>query len=118
MRDLRTRKAPVYERIVQGVFKMFFSSMLGEPAPSQGEIMKFLAETTESLTIWGATDVLKAFGRFKGGTSDPKEMFAIFEDLMFAIRADLGHSSKLPSGSLLRLFITDYDDYMKKTSAK
>ncbi len=111
-KDLRAKKAPVYEAIVEGAFRVLFAPMLGIDKPDELELKKYFVKTTESLSIWGSNSVVKAFGKFKAGTSDPANALFLFEDLMFAMRHDLGHSGTLSRASLLRFFVNDIDEYL------
>lgn len=117
-KELRSKKAPVYEAIVHGTFSMLFAKMLGTEEPGEQDLKRFFIQTTETLTIWGSNDVVKAFGKFKGGSTDSTQTMFVFEDLLFAIRRDLGHEGKLERATLLRLFITDIDDHMTANALK
>lgn len=115
-KDLRAKKTPVYEQIVEMLFKVMFADKLGDKRPTESELLQFFAKTTEQITIWGSDDLVKAFSEFKtvAGTSEnPVQAIFLFEDLLLAIRRDLGHRNKgLDRGSILRLFITDIDEQL------
>ena len=77
----------------------------------------FFADTTKDLVIWGSKDIVAAFGKFRTDiakldqVNDPQFVLITVEDLLLAIRKDLGH--KHPSfmrGDILRLYINDIDD--------
>jgi hypothetical protein len=113
--DLRQKKTPVYEDIVHTLlYDVMFSKLLGKEAPSQAELMEFFARITEKLTIWGSDDVLKTYGEFKAKAAtvkDPKQNIFMFEDLLLAIRKDLGHRNKeIGRTAILKLFVTDIDN--------
>ena len=113
--DLRVKKTPIYEDIVTTLYRVMFASMLDEAPLSEKELTKFFAQTTERLTIWGSDSLLKSWGRWKTQVGDPEKGLFTFEDLLLAIRKDLGHRNRgLQRGSILRLFVTDIDDYLKK----
>lgn len=116
--ELRARKTPIYERIIQTLYRVVFAGVLSQPQLSEKELKTFFAATTEQLTVWGSDYLLRAWGEWKkqAGTQDsPEQALFLVEDLLFAIRKDLGHRNRgLGRGSLLRLFVTDFDDHLKR----
>lgn len=113
--DLRAKKLPVYEGIIHTLFAVMFAEKLGEKPLQPEELSKWFAETTEKLSIWGSDDLVLAFGQFKNGFNGASPTAALFgfEDLILAIRKDLGHSGRhLKRGSILRLFVTDIDRHL------
>jgi hypothetical protein len=107
--ELRAKKTPVYEGIVKVLFQVMFAEKLGKPPASSDELTAWFVETTEKLSIWGSNDLLKAFDAFKDGFSpdNPAQGLLAFENLIVAIRKDLGHGGNIGRGGILRLFITD-----------
>lgn len=114
--ELRVRKTPVYESIVTTLYQVMFASMLNEDALSEDELKRFFAKTTDQLTIWGSDSVLAEWGTFKtqsGSGDNPMRAVFMFEDFLLAVRRDLGHKNKgLQRGSILKLFVTDIDEYL------
>lgn len=112
--DLRQKKTPVYEDIVHTLlYDVMFAQILGKETPSERQIMEFFARITEKLTIWGSDDVLRVYGEFKANSAtvnDPMQSIFMLEDLLLAIRKDLGHRNKgVGRKAILRLFVTDID---------
>ena len=112
--DLRQKKTPVYEDIVHTLlYDVMFAKMLGKEPPAQPQLMEFFARITEKLTIWGSDDVLRVYGEFKSNpatVNDPTQSIFMFEDLLLAIRKDLGHQNRgVGRKAILRLFVTDID---------
>ena len=70
--------------------------------------------------VWASDDVLNAWIKFRGASVDEAEMkrnpFGLmfrYEDLIRAIRKDLGHKNKdLTNGKLLSLFVNDMANYV------
>ncbi|MEW5982818.1 MAG: hypothetical protein AB1806_10670 [Acidobacteriota bacterium] len=115
--ELRAKKLPVYEGIVKTLFAVLFAEKTGKEALKPNELVGWFAETTEKLSIWGSDELVVAFDRFKNAFSpeDATSGLLGLEDLILAIRKDLGHSGrKLKRGSILRLFITDIDEQLKR----
>ena len=70
----------------------------------------------KELLIWGSDEVINEFNNFKQSANKEKGhehvLFAT-EKLWMAIRKDLGHKNKnITKGKLLRLIITDINDYV------
>lgn len=112
--DLRARRTPVYESIVNTLYRVMFASILNEEPMPEAELKRFFAQTTDQLTIWGSDTVLEEWGTFKTKVGDdPMQAIFMFEDFLFAIRRDLGHKNKnLKRGSILKLFVTDIEDHL------
>ena len=74
-----------------------------------------MVNITQELTIWGSDDMLRAYHTFRvatlsqaAGKATPLQTIFAVEDLLMAIRKDVGHKNKdLKRGSILRLFIND-----------
>ena len=71
-----------------------------------------MIDITQDSVIWASDDVLRAFGTFRQVSQDqaagkvpPVQALFTIEDLLFAIRKEVGHKNKdLKRGSILRLF--------------
>jgi hypothetical protein len=116
IQEIRTKKVPVYERLISMLFKILFADKIGEEKPSEQETIKFFAEFTEQLIVWGADEVVRAFQKFRAAPLtgvDPMEQLFLYEDLLLKIRKDLGHAnSRLGRGTLLGLFVNDIHKYV------
>ena len=103
--------APIYEQLV----KTFYDGATrGEAA--EDDMLSFFEALAQSLLIWGSAPVIDAFNQWrmavKVDAGTPTSLFA-FEDLLFAIREDLGNDRKnLGRGDLLRVFVNDIDDFL------
>lgn len=117
--SLREKKTPTYENIINFIFRITFASKIGEEPPSEKEMIRFFTDTTRDLVVWGSNDMIKAFSKFRDesianakGNSTSNVLFTV-EDLMIAIRKDLGHSSGvLKRGDILRLYINDLNEHL------
>jgi len=115
--QLREKKLPIYEKIIEVIFLITFAEKIGKEQPSEEELIKFFADTTRDLVIWGSKDILVAFANFKDGIAElsegenaAKAMISV-EDFLFALRKDLGHSDSKKRGDILRLYINDLPEY-------
>nr|WP_321239286.1 hypothetical protein [uncultured Tolumonas sp.] len=113
---LREKKVPTYEKIIEFIFRITFSEKIGKTQPTEAEMIKFMAEITQELVIWGSDEMIDAFYKFRmksienasGVQQSPHEILFTVESLLLAIRKDLGHQNKnMPKGKLLGLFIND-----------
>jgi len=111
--ELRQKKIPVYEEYIKFLFKILESQKAGKSLNEQ-ELTEFMLKFIQELLVWGADDVVIAFLKFKQASNsqhdDPNAILFATEDLLLAIRRDLGHSNKdFSKGTLLGLFIVDID---------
>lgn len=119
--QLREKKVPVYEKIIEFIFLITFADKLEKKQPTEKEMIRFFADTTRDLVIWGSHDMVRAFGDFRDSLmsmpveDDPAHVLASVEDLLFAVRKDLGHDSDTKRGDILRLYINDLPNYFPKT---
>lgn len=119
---LREKKTPTYEKIINFIFSLTFAKKVGKKEPSEKEMIKFMAEITQELVIWGSDEMLNAFYNFRmvsientnRDLNDHYDILTMVEDLLLAIRKDLGHKNKNVSrGKILGLFINDLPDDLK-----
>ena len=117
--QLRSKKVPVYEKVIQLIFRIFFAGKGGRKKLNEDEMMEQMADITEQLTIWGSDELVQEYQKFRmaslrqntGELQDPQELLIALTDLMLAIRKDLGHKNKSVSRrTILSLFINDLPD--------
>lgn len=116
--QLREKKIPIYEEIINFIFRITFSERLEKKQPSEKEMIKFFTDTTRNLVIWGSHDMIKAFTKFREeiasiseGNRKPVDILICVENLLIAIRNDLGHRhKKIKRGEILRLYVNDIPD--------
>lgn len=116
---LREQKVPIYEKLIDFIFRITFAEKRGESMPTEKEMVLFMTELTRDLVIWRSPDVIRSFSDFKrlssslaeGGSHIPL-MFAV-EGVFRAIRRDLGHrDTLLKKGDILAIYINDIDQYL------
>jgi hypothetical protein len=104
----REQMSPIYEQLVENLKDMgAFSS---KPEKEQRE---FFQDLGTKLILHGPTPVINAWNAWSRAPSNPvvPATFVAWENLLRAIREDLGHdNSNLPRGDLLRLWINEDDD--------
>lgn len=115
--DLRSKRIPVYEGIVNTTMRIMLGEKAGLTPLTEKELGQWFLQTTEKLTIWGSDDLIRAFGNFNNGAAERSGIHGLYEleTLLLAIRRDLGHKNKnLARGSVLRLWVTDMDEILKE----
>ncbi len=109
------KKRDIYTKFIYFIFDTLFAGELKEKKKTNEEIIAFLVGFMQELIPWGGDQVVNSFVAFRQTTitaTDPKSPLLLLslEELLFAIRKDLGHSNKgLNKGDILRLFINDVD---------
>jgi hypothetical protein len=110
----RDRMTPVYYDLL-GAFKKL-STEEGKVDPEIQEL--FMDLKARQLLLGASSEMVRAFNAWQSRTNevqelgDPIQAVRVWEELLLAIRKDLGHrDADLPEGELLRLFITDYDEH-------
>jgi membrane protein implicated in regulation of membrane protease activity len=114
-REIRERKIPVYEDLIRFMFRVLMGEKTGN-APTEKEMLEFFLDFTQRIVVWGSDDVFMSWSKWKRHAarstdkgSQAKSVF-LYEDLLKAIRQDLGHKNKgFKQGDILAIFITDID---------
>lgn len=120
----REKKIEVYEQFMEKWFdKLLVMSQNKDKSKNvldDEEFVQFLSEFTRKLILWGSNSVVKKYSFFRQGSLTPEQNsspYAIlynFEQVLFEIRKDIGHSNQtLKSGDLLTLFINDLQQATK-----
>ncbi|HEX9929724.1 MAG TPA: hypothetical protein VGB02_14420 [Pyrinomonadaceae bacterium] len=111
--ELRKQKAPIYEE-----FADFLLNKVLQNKASSEEMLEFVMKFHQKMIVWGDDKVIKAWVDFRKEIDTPTNKYhGLFqiENVLFKIRADMGHSNKgLEKGDLLRLFINDMDKVFEK----
>lgn len=116
--ELRKQKAPIYEDFSDFLFKILKATKSNTEV-SEVEMLEFIVKFNQKLIVWGGDNVIKAWTDFRFQSTQGNGYSVLFsvEDILFAIRLDMGHSNKnLKRGDLLRIFINDYDEAIQKLS--
>ena len=101
-----------YIKFVDLFFDLTQSAGTNSKVPQRVLVEKFLP-FKKALIIWGGPEILELWNSFEAKANDeqsPDEMMRVLEDILRAIRSDLGHDdSALPYGSLVALILVAED---------
>jgi hypothetical protein len=90
----------------------------------EDDLAIFFQEFTQKIIIWGDEDVIRKWLAFRLHSINHKpdsdnHIFFVYEDLLLAIRRDIGQSNfKLKKGDMLKLFINDLDEHLNTLDKK
>jgi hypothetical protein len=105
--ELRTKKAPIYEKHLATFFKVLLAPKITGKPTNQEEAATAFAAVAEQMIVWGSPDVIKAWNNFNIGAQTAQGT-DLLEGIFKAMRKDLGHKdSDMSRGDLLRLFVND-----------
>lgn len=79
---------------------------------SEAQMLKNLFEFKKQLLSWGDKELIRAYDKYErsAGTTGTKDIFMNIDDLMRAIRAELGHNDAgLQRGALVGIFLKAED---------
>lgn len=106
--SLREKKIPVYEEFVQFTFKVFNHEIDFAKNPEKAN--KGFMDITQKLIVWGSDEVVNKWILYRNNSqsSSPKNILFDMENLLLAIRRDLGHKNySMIKGDLLSMFVKD-----------
>jgi hypothetical protein len=124
--SVRERKVPLYDELIR--FWVETTNLADELTEDEmiERWREFQRESLHTLVLWMSEPVLAAYNRLRVitlrnaelGTVEGYGLMFAFEDLLLAVRKDLGHSNEgVKRGDLLRLWIEDVDDALAQDSA-
>lgn len=117
----RDRMTPIYYELLGTIFQKIGAA---EDGTTDSETEAFFRDLkARQLMLGASSEMVIAFNDWQQRTAELHEQgddagaVMAWEDLLRAIRKDLGHrDADLAQGELLRLFITDYDEHFQPTA--
>jgi hypothetical protein len=114
--EQRVKRTPIYQELITFIFKLLPAKE--EERLSEGEQIEFMKKFTETVLLWGSNEVIKEWSLFRMNiinSSQSSNNLFLLENVLIAIRKDLGHKSTgIKKGDILRLFVNDIDDFLAK----
>lgn len=114
---LRGRREKPYRKLIEINFKMLQKTKSGEEY-SPDEMMDDFYEFGQELTLWGSTKAIKLWDDWRlapnKGKADGKELLLLMEKIIIQLRKDMGQGGRLAEGDILKLYINDFDESMRK----
>lgn len=113
---LREKKVPMYEHMIDSIFRIIQAEKPGFKKVSPDQMVKDITQFTSDAMIWASSDVIRAWVRFRHiDWSSPAGVLDgthAIEDLFRAMRTDLGNDvSSLKNHEIIKLMINDYDTW-------
>ena len=116
---LREHREKPYTQLVAIFYKMLESTKSGNEY-SQDAILKDMMEFNQGLTLWGSSRAIQKRDEWRlisaKQFSDPYAVLHGMEKVLMQLRKDMGEKHKLKQGDLLKLFVNDYDDAVKRSA--
>jgi hypothetical protein len=113
-RENRLKKVPAYEHLMTFMFRIIQQGKPGFETLKDDDLIRTYVSLTEQMIVWGSDDVLRAFSKFRMSSlamDQPGGLLRLmvdFEDMLLAIRKDLGYDNKgISRGTVLQLFLND-----------
>lgn len=115
------KKEDAYEDFINIYYGILDKARKNQPIDGEDTIIQ-LNEFSKKLTLWGSNEVIKKWLKFRlnsvNEVENPRDILLILEDILFAIRKDLGNRNKitrkLKHGDLLSFVINDISSHLKK----
>lgn len=116
----RHREAP-YTQLIEIFYKMLAASKEGN-AYTQEDILNDMMSFNQGLTLWGSSRAIQKWDEWRilSGKNpvNPYDILHGMEAVLIQLRKDMGEKRGLKQGDLLKLFINDYDEAMRKKSGE
>ena len=109
---LYQKREKPYACFIDVVYKMQESAKTTQ-GYSQEDMIIDLRKFSKDLTLWGSNRVIKKWIKFRETSNKaitPPELLFVMEDIMFAMRKDMG-LKKMSKGKLLSFFVNDIKQY-------
>ena len=114
---LRNHREPTYQKLIEIVYKLLTKSKKNE-IYTQNEMLDDMNEFSQALTLWGSSKAIRLWDDWRllsiNKKPNPKELLLAMEKVLIQLRKDMGQDGGIRQGDLLKLFINDIDDWLKK----
>ena len=121
----RPKKTELYNEFITKMIGMLrmYKGEDSKAVEGDKDIEEFFYAFTTDVVLWGSSDVLRHYARFRSAGRDHNPtIILIVDDVMQAMRKDLGLSNRgLSRGDLMKMFLTDpekLETLLAKSSGK
>lgn len=114
--EIRAKMEKPYEKFINMIYDMLMDSKSNKKF-NEAEVIKKMYEFSKEVTLHGSNKVVKKWVKYRtsAGKLTPVENMKLLEEILFAIRDDLGiKKRKMKTGDLLSLIVNDIDEVLKK----
>jgi len=114
--EIRTKMEIPYEKFVDMIYDIFKDSKKNKQLDMDIVIDK-MYDFSKVVTLHGSNKVVKKWVKFRTSFEKlgPAKGMKLLEEVLYAIRSDLGIKKRsMKSGDLLSLFTNDIDEFFKK----
>lgn len=109
---LNQKREKSYGQFVDMYFKIHENAKGLSKYPEK-DMVKDMFDFSRELTLWGSNRVVKKWIDFRlNGNKQDEEAIYRIEKILFEMRKDFGFK-KMKKGTLLKMIVNDYDDYVK-----
>lgn len=118
--ELRVKMEKPYSEFISLIFDMMKSTKQSKMM-SEKEMLERMIGFSKEVTLYGSNKVVKRWAKYRTSADKltPIENLTQMENILFAIREDLGIRKRgMKKGDILSLFINDIQEILKKKSAK
>ncbi len=116
-RFLYQKRETAYADFIELIYKIHTKAKKNEEYGDL-EMQDDVATFSKKLTLWGSDAVISKWLEFRRNSVKnitPAENLFLIEDIIMAIRRDMGQSNNLlKKGDILSFFVNDVDEYLKK----
>jgi len=121
----RAKKAELYSKFIKEMIELLMKYKGSEPdvrsIAEDAKLQSFFMEFTSDLMLWGSRGVINKYSAFRShGQPSAGNVLLLADDLLRAMRKDLGHSNLfLGRGELIKLLLSDPEklDQLSRTKA-
>ncbi len=118
--ELRVKMEKPYSEFISLIFDMMKSTKQSGQM-GEGEVLERMIGFSKEVTLYGSNKVVKRWAKYRTSADKltPLENLTQMENILFAIREDLGMRKRgMKRGDILSLFINDIQEVLKKPNDK
>lgn len=111
----RTQKAHVYRQFMDYWFSVFGPGQRRSEAHQKKLSDEYHSTVPQQLVLWASEPVIKTYVTYMSVDREEDTTMFEFEQILFALRRDLGYSNKgLQKGDLLHLFLKEVEQALRE----